>query len=50
MSNRNSYVADTTTREVQTRNVFHALLGLIKVDSRPEETRVRLLWFISFDT
>ncbi len=44
------YVADSSTRMVETRNVFHALLGLVKVDSRPDETRVRLLWFISFDT
>ena len=31
-------------------SLFHALLGLIRVDSRPDETRVRLLWFIHFDT
>ncbi|MCR9245342.1 MAG: PDZ domain-containing protein [bacterium] len=50
MSNRNTYVADSTTRSVETRNVFHALLGLIKVSTGPDETRVRLLWFIGFDT
>ena len=50
MGNRNLYVADASTRRVQTRNVFSALLGLIKVDARPTETRVRLLWFIKFDT
>lgn len=50
MSNRNSYVADSSTRAPQTRNVFSALLGLLQVDSRPDETRVRLLWLIRFDT
>ena len=50
MGNRNEYVADATTRRLQTRNVFSALLGLFKVDSSPDETRVRLLWLIHFDT
>jgi hypothetical protein len=50
MSNRNQYVANTKTRRVQTRNEFSALLGLFQVDSTPEETEVRLLWFIRFDT
>ncbi|MFN3244451.1 MAG: PDZ domain-containing protein [Planctomycetota bacterium] len=50
MGNRNNYVADQQTRRVQTRNRFSMLLGLFKVDSRPDETRVRLLWFIHFDT
>jgi len=50
MSNRNSYQADSSTRVPQTRNVFSALLGLLQVDSRPDETRVRLLWIIRFDT
>ncbi|MFT4516335.1 MAG: hypothetical protein ACI91B_005059 [Planctomycetota bacterium] len=50
MGNRNSYVSDQTTRTVKTKNRFSALLGLIRVNSDPEETRVRLLWFIHFDT
>jgi membrane-associated protease RseP (regulator of RpoE activity) len=50
MSNRNQYVENTRTRRVQTRNEFSALLGLLQVDSRPEETEVRLLWIIRFDT
>lgn len=50
MRNRNDYVADSQTRRVQTRNVFSALLGLIRVDSQPNETKVRLLWLIRFDT
>ncbi|MFK7738913.1 MAG: PDZ domain-containing protein [Planctomycetota bacterium] len=50
MSNRNQYVANQSTREVETRNRFSALLGLIQVDDRPEDTRVRLLWFITFET
>lgn len=50
MNNRNSYIADSTTRRVQTRNVFNAILGLIHVETDPDETEVRLLWFIRFDT
>jgi hypothetical protein len=50
MRNKNQYVMDQQSRQVQTRNVFSALFGLIRVDSRPDETRVRLLWFIRFDT
>ncbi len=50
MSNRNHYVADTSTRRVETRNVFSALLGLFRVESAPDETEVRLLWIIRFDT
>jgi hypothetical protein len=50
MSNRNNYVADSSTRKPKTRNVFNALLGLIHVETGPEETEVRLLWFISFNT
>jgi hypothetical protein len=49
-SNRNHYLADTSLRTVQTRNVFSALLGLFRVESGPRETEVRLLWFIRFDT
>lgn len=50
MGNRNSYDSDQSTRVVKTRNVFSALLGLIRVDSQPTETRVRLLWFIHINT
>lgn len=50
MGNRNTYVSDQSTRRVETRNKFSALLGLIKVDSEPDVTRVRLLWVISFET
>lgn len=50
LSNRNHYVADSSTRRVQTRNVFSALLGLFRVETSPEETEVRLLWLIRFDT
>jgi len=50
MSNKNHYLPDTSTRTVQTRNVFSALLGLIRVETRPDDTEVRLLWFIRFDT
>lgn len=50
MSNRNHYVADTSTRRVETRNVFSALLGLFRVETGPRETEVRLLWIIRFDT
>ncbi|MCK5945032.1 MAG: PDZ domain-containing protein [Planctomycetes bacterium] len=50
MGNRNNYIADQQTRRVLTRNRFSMLFGLFKVDTRPDETRVRLLWFISFDT
>lgn len=50
MSNRNRYVPDSTTRQVQTTNVFSAVLGLFRVETSPRETEVRLLWFIRFDT
>lgn len=50
MSNRNHYVADTSTRRIETRNVFNALLGLFRVETGPRETEVRLLWIIRFDT
>jgi hypothetical protein len=49
VGNRNQYVADTRTRQVKTRNIFHAVLGLVHIDSAPDRTRVRLLWFIQFD-
>ncbi len=50
LSNRNHYVADSTSRTAKTRNVFSALLGLFHVETGPRETEVRLLWFIRFDT
>ncbi len=50
MSNRNHYVADGSTRKTQTRNVFKAVLGLLRVETTPDETEVRLLWFITFET
>ncbi len=50
MRNSNQYVANSRTRQVQTRNVFSAVLGLFRLESNPDETRVRLLWFIHFDT
>ncbi len=50
LHNRNHYVAESRTREPQTRNVFHALLGLLRVETSPSETEVRLLWLIRFDT
>lgn len=46
MNNRNEYVADASTRDVQTRNVFSALLGLFRYESDPREDELRLLWFI----
>lgn len=49
-SNRNRYVPDSTTRRVKTRNVFSAVLGLFRVETTPDETEVRLLWIIRFDT
>ncbi len=48
--NRNHYVPDNRSRRPETRNVFHALLGLIHVETGPAETRIRLLWLISFET
>lgn len=50
LHNRNHYVAESRAREPQTRNVFHALLGLLRVETSPSETEVRLLWLIRFDT
>ena len=50
LHNRNHYVAESRTREPQTRNVFQALLGLLRVETKPGETEVRLLWLIRFDT
>ncbi len=49
MGNRNRYVPDHT-REVRTENNFSALLGLIQVKKSPSNSRVRLLWFITFNS
>ncbi|MBX3464309.1 MAG: PDZ domain-containing protein [Planctomycetes bacterium] len=46
--NRSHYVADTSTRAVQTSSVFHLLFGLLRVESAPQSTSVRLLWLIRF--
>jgi S1-C subfamily serine protease len=50
LRNRNSYIADASTRRVKTHNVFSAVLGLFRVETTPDETHVRLLWFIRFET
>lgn len=50
MSNRNHYVADTSSRLVKTRNVWNAILGLLHVETTPDTTQVRLLWLIKFET
>jgi hypothetical protein len=47
--NRNRYIADASSRETKTSNVFSAVLGLIRVATSPRDTDVRLLWFIHFD-
>lgn len=48
LSNRNTYLTDTSGRRPQTRNVFSAVLGLLRVETTPHDTEVRLLWFIRF--
>jgi hypothetical protein len=50
MSNRNSYVDWSPTREPETRNVFSAVLGLFRVETTPRSTEVRLLWFLCLET
>lgn len=50
MRNTNHYVANQKSRRVETRNVFSAVLGLFRLETTPNETEVRLLWFIHFDT
>jgi hypothetical protein len=50
LSNRNHYVADSSSRTARTRNVFNALFGLFHVESSPDATEVRLLWIIRFAT
>lgn len=46
MRNKNRYLADVDSRRVATRNEFSAVLGLIRVETDPDETDVRLLWLI----
>lgn len=48
--NKNHYISDQSSRTVKTQNTFSALLGLIRVSTTPEETSVRLLWLIHFET
>lgn len=50
VSNSSSYVPDSSVRAVKTTSVFNALLGLIHVETSPDESEVRLLWIIRFDT
>jgi hypothetical protein len=50
VSNRNRYIPNASLRRTETRNVFSALLGLFRVETTPHESKVRLLWFIHFDT
>jgi membrane-associated protease RseP (regulator of RpoE activity) len=49
LRNRSTYVADSTTRDVQERNVFSALFGLFRVDTGPRDSSIRLLWLIHID-
>ncbi|MGE3171897.1 MAG: PDZ domain-containing protein [Planctomycetota bacterium] len=44
-----TYVDDPAGREPETRNVFNALLGAIRVESGPREDSLRLLWLIHID-
>lgn len=48
LSNRNTYLTDSSVRRPETRNVFSAVLGLLRVETTPHDTEVRLLWFIRF--
>lgn len=49
MNRRSSYVQQDRDRTPQTESVFNAILGLIRVEKRPDDTDVRLLWFIHID-
>lgn len=49
MSNESTYVSDPPGREPATRDVFRALLGLIRVENSPRRDCLRLLWFIHLD-
>lgn len=48
MNDQSRYVPDKSTRETRTRNVFRAVLGLLRVETSPQATDVRLLWFVRF--
>lgn len=49
MSNESTYVTDPPGREPATRDVFRALLGLIRVENSPRRDCLRLLWFVHID-
>ncbi|MEQ1630995.1 MAG: PDZ domain-containing protein [Planctomycetota bacterium] len=49
VSNESTYVSDPPGREPATREVFRALLGLVRVENSPRRDCVRLLWFIHID-
>jgi hypothetical protein len=48
MNDQSNYVVDKSSREARTRNVFRAVLGLLRVETAPDKTEVRLLWFVRF--
>ena len=48
MNDQSQYVPDKTTRQPRTRNVFRAVLGLLRVETSPKATEIRLLWFVRF--
>lgn len=48
MNDQSHYVVDKSSRAARTRNVFRAVLGLVRVETAPERTEVRLLWFVRF--
>jgi hypothetical protein len=47
VSNRNHWLADNRTRVGQTKNVFETLFGLVQVTATPEESTLRLFWFLT---
>ena len=49
VSNESTYVSDPPGRAPATREVFRALLGLVRVENSPRRDCVRLLWFIHID-
>lgn len=48
MNDQSRYVADKSTRAPRTRSIFRAVLGLLRVETSPQATEVRLLWFVQF--
>ena len=48
-SSKSTYVSDSPGRQSETRDVFRALLSLIRYDSSPRGDTLRLLWFIHID-